>query len=61
MLSQGCAGGDWGMLEQTQASPIETPSTWVLEGGQIDANPSMRTVHNVVMGTMGTDEASVDG
>lgn len=61
MLSQGCAGGELGMVEQTQASPIDTPSTWVLEGGQIEANPSMSTVHNVVIGTMGTDDASVDG
>lgn len=61
MLSHSCAEGDLGKSEQTQASPSDVPSICVLEGGQIEDNPSDRTDHSVVIGTMGTDEASVAG
>lgn len=61
MLSHGFAGGDWGISEQTQASPIEVPSSCVLESGQIDDSPSIKTDHNVVMGMIGTEEAKVEG
>lgn len=61
MFSHGCAGGEGGKVEHGQASPIERPSTWVRDGGQMGVSPSIRTVHKVVIGTMGTDEANVDG
>ena len=61
MLSHCCAGGDLGRSVHFQASPIGTPSIWVRERGQIGENPSISTDHSVVIGTIGTDEASVDG
>lgn len=61
MFSQGCPGGDWGRSEHGHASPIEALSIWVLEAGQIEDSPSIRTDHKVVIGTIGTEEASVDG
>lgn len=61
MLSHAGAGGDCGRLEDGQASPMATPSICVRDGGQMEANPSMRTDHSVVIGTIGTEEASVDG
>lgn len=61
MFSHGWPGGDDGKSEHGQASPIAAPSILVLDAGQMDDKPSMRTDHKVVMGTMGTDDASVDG
>lgn len=61
MLSHSGAGGDLGRFEHFHASPMGIPSTCVLEGGQIGENPSISTDHKVVIGTIGTDEASVDG
>lgn len=61
MDSHGCAGGDCGMSEQGQASPMERPSICVREGGQIEDRPSIRTVQSVVMGTIGTEDARVEG
>jgi hypothetical protein len=61
MLSHAGAGGDIGSIEHCQASPMATPSICVREGGQIEEKPSISTVHSVVIGTIGTEEASVDG
>lgn len=61
MLSQALAGGDGGREEHGQASPIETPSTCVREGGQIAERPSIRTDQRVGIDTMGTEDARVDG
>ena len=61
MFSHACAGGDAGIDEHGQASPMDTPSTCVREFGQILASPLIRTVHSVGMVMMGTDEAWVDG
>lgn len=61
MLSQGCAGGDCGRSEHGQASPTDTPSICVREAGQIDARPSISTDQSMGRGTIGTDEASVEG
>lgn len=61
MLSHVCAGGDFGRSEHSQASPIDTPSIWLRDAGQMEDSPSMRTVHRVVIGTIGTEEARVDG
>lgn len=61
MLSHSLEGGDWGMAEHGQASPIDIPSNWVREDGQIDERPSISTVHKVDRGMMGTDEAMVEG
>lgn len=47
--------------ERGQASPSETPESCVLEGGQMGARPSMRMCHSVGRGTIGTEEACVDG
>lgn len=40
---------------------MDTPSICVRDRGQMGEKPSMSTVHKVVIGTMGTEEASVDG
>lgn len=61
MDSHNSAGGDWGREEHGQASPMETPSTCVRDEGQMLPNPSMRTLHNVGMVTIGTDDARVVG
>jgi hypothetical protein len=61
MPSQGLAGGCCGKLEHLHASPIETPSICVRDGGQIAASPSISTDHNVGIDTIGTDDASVVG
>ena len=61
MFSHCFAGGDGGMSEHTQASPIEVPSIWILDEGQIGDSPSINADHRVVMGTIGTEEAKVDG
>lgn len=61
MLSHAGAGGDCGRSEDCQASPMATPSICVRDGGQMEEKPSIRTDQSVVIGTIGTDEASVDG
>lgn len=61
MVSHGWPGGDDGKAAHCQASPIGAPSILVLDAGQMDDKPSMRTDHKVVMGTMGTDDANVEG
>lgn len=61
MDSHGCAGGERGRSEHGHASPMLSPSIFVREGGQIEAKPSIKIDHSVVIGTMGTDEANVDG
>lgn len=61
MPSQGLAGGDWGKAEHLHASPRDTPSICVREGGQIPEKPSMRTDHKVGTETIGTDDARVEG
>lgn len=61
MLSHGFAGGDGGMSEHIQASPIEVPSICVLDEGQIGDSPSIKADHRVVIGTIGTEEANVEG
>lgn len=50
-----------GMEEQGQASPREVPLIAVREGGQMGANPVMRTFQRVGSGTIGIDDACVDG
>ena len=50
-----------GMVLNLQASPMGWPSMTVREAGQIGARPSMSTFQRVVRGTMGTEEAWVDG
>lgn len=54
-----CAG--WGIVEHGQASPSEMPLMAVRDWGQMGANPDMRTFQSVGSGTMGIDEACVDG
>lgn len=61
MFSQGDAGGECGMALHGQASPTDTPSICVLEDGQIDDRPSISTDQSVGKGTIGTDDARVDG
>lgn len=61
MFSHGLPGGDGGIAEQAHASPIEVPSICGLESGQIDDKPSTKADHSVVMGTIGTEEARVEG
>lgn len=61
MDSQGCAGGEGGIALQGHASPIDTPSICVREGGQIGERPSMRTFQRVGIKIIGTDETWVEG
>lgn len=49
------------MVDRGQASPSGVESIWVLDAGQTGASPSMRTVHRVGSGIIGTDDACVDG
>lgn len=55
------AGAGCGMEEQGQASPSEIPLMAVRDWGQMGANPDMRTFQSVGSGTIGIDEACVDG
>ena len=59
MFSQGLAGGAGGIAVQGQASPMDMPSTWVRVVGQMGDKPSIKTVHKVGKGTIGTDDACV--
>ena len=61
MVSQGWAGGEEGIDLQGQASPKGVPAIEVREDGQMGARPSMRTVHKVGSGTIGTEDARVAG
>ncbi len=61
MDSQGREGGEGGMEAQGQASPRETPSICVREGGQTLARPLIRTDQRVGTVIMGTEEAWVEG
>ena len=61
IVSQGRPGGDCGMEEQGQASPIEIPSICVRVEGQTAERPLMRTVQRVGMVMTGTDAACVVG
>ena len=57
MFSQGWAGGDWGIEEHGQASPIDTPSICVREAGQIVERPLMSTAQRVGIVMIGTEDA----
>lgn len=50
-----------GMTEQGHASPREMPLMAVRDGGQMGAKPDMSTFHRVGKGTIGIDDACVDG
>lgn len=50
-----------GMDEQGQASPREMPLMAVLDCGQIGAKPDMSKFQSVGRGTIGIDEACVEG
>jgi hypothetical protein len=52
---------DLGIVDNGQASPRETPSSCVRDGGHMGARPSIRTCHRVGSGTIGTEEACVVG
>lgn len=56
--------GGWaccGIEEQGHASPSETPSMAVRDGGQIGPSPDMSTFHSVGRTTIGVEEACVVG
>lgn len=61
MFSQGSEGGEGGMDEQGQASPIDIPSTWVRDAGHTLDKPLMRSVQSVGTVMTGTDAAWVVG
>lgn len=61
MLSHGAAGGDCGIVEHGQASPIDIPSTWVRVDGQMLDKPSISTDQSVGRAIIGTWDALVDG
>ena len=61
IVSQGWAGGDCGIDRQGQASPIEVFAITVRVEGQIGARPFTKTSQRVGRGTIGTEEARVDG
>ena len=46
---------------QCQASPSGWPAMEVRDAGQIGARPFIKTFHNVGRGTMGTEDARVEG
>lgn len=50
-----------GSVDSGQASPREVLSRTVREAGQTGARPSMRTDQRVGRGTIGTDDACVEG
>ena len=49
------------MESQGQASPRGVPDMLVRVDGQMGERPLTRTPHSVGKGTIGTDEARVDG
>ena len=61
MLSHGWLWGVCGIVLHGHASPRETPPIETRVDGQMGLNPSIRTSHNVGNGTIGIDEANVDG
>lgn len=61
MFSQGNDGGEGGMDEQGQASPMDTPSIWVRDDGQTLDKPLLRTVQRVGTVMTGTEAAWVVG
>ena len=61
MLSHCCAGGLNGIEEQGQASPSDTPLTWVRVAGHMPDSPSISTDHSVGNDTMGVGEIVVVG
>ena len=61
MLSHACEGGEGGIDEQGQASPSDTSSIRVREGGQMFERPVMRTVQRVGTVMTGTEAACVVG
>lgn len=61
MFSQGNEGGEGGIDAHGQASPRDTPSIRVREGGHIHERPSMRTVQRVGTVMTGTEAACVVG
>lgn len=54
-------GVGWGSDWQGHASPSVTPLIVVRDEGQMDAMPSIRTFQSTGRGTMGIDEACVEG
>lgn len=61
IVSQRGVAASAGMVVKRHASPMDVPSTSVRDAGQIGARPSMRTLHKVGRGTIGTDAACVEG
>lgn len=61
MPSQGWLVADIGSVERGHASPREVLSSTVREAGQTGAKPSMRSVQKVGSGTIGIEDAWVEG